>query len=364
MMELRTENLVVGYDKHPLIKNVNLRVKSGEVLTLIGPNGAGKSTILKTITKQLKILGGAVYIGDTSMSNMRDSEIARTLSMVMTERLQTELLSGRDVVASGRYPYTGTLGILSPEDKKKVKNAMEMVHAWNLKDRDFTAISDGQRQRILLARAICQEPEIIILDEPTSFLDIRHKLELLAILKKMVLEKQMTVIMSLHELDLAQKISDQVICVHGDHIEKYGAPEEIFTSDYIRKLYGITRGSYNAEFGCVEMEPPAGEPRVFVIGGNGSGIPVYRKLQRQGIPFATGVLHTNDADYQVAKELAARVITEKPFECISQESFQGALEIMEKCREVYCPLKDFGTMNKKNLELFKKAEKSGKLKQI
>ena len=112
------------------------------------------------------------------------------------------------------------------------------------------------------------------------------------------------------------------------------------------------------------MEPPAGEPRVFVIGGNGSGIPVYRKLQRQGIPFATGVLHTNDADYQVAKELAARVITEKPFECISQESFQGALEIMEKCREVYCPLKDFGTMNKKNLELFKKAEKSGKLKQV
>ena len=122
-----------------------------------------------------------------------------------------------------------------------------MVHAWDLKDRDFTAISDGQRQRILLARAICQEPEIIILDEPTSFLDIRHKLELLAILKKMVLEKQMTVIMSLHELDLAQKISDQVICVHGDHIEKYGAPEEIFTSDYIRKLYGITRGSYNAD---------------------------------------------------------------------------------------------------------------------
>ena len=124
MMELRTENLVVGYDKHPLIKNVNLRVKSGEVLTLIGPNGAGKSTILKTITKQLKILGGAVYIGDTSMSNMRDSEIARTLSMVMTERLQTELLSGRDVVASGRYPYTGKFGILSEDDWAKVDEAI------------------------------------------------------------------------------------------------------------------------------------------------------------------------------------------------------------------------------------------------
>ena len=269
-----------------------------------------------------------------------------------------------DVVATGRYPYTGTLGILSEEDKQKVRNAMETVHAWDLKDRDFTAISDGQRQRILLARAICQEPEIIILDEPTSFLDVRHKLELLAILKKMVLEKQVTVIMSLHELDLAQKISDQVICVHGDYIEKYGTPEEIFTSDYIKKLYGITRGSYNAEFGCVEMEAPAGEPEIFVIGGNGSGIPVYRKLQRQGIPFITGVLHTNDADYQVARELAGEVIAEKPFECISRENLEKALEAMKKCREVYCPLKDFGTMNAGNKELLKEAEKSGKLKEM
>ena len=114
------------------------------------------------------------------------------ISGVMIGYICSELMTCEDVVSTGRYPYTGTLGILSPEDKEKVKNAMEMVHAWDLKDRDFTAISDGQRQRILLARAICQEPEIIILDEPTSFLDIRHKLELLAILKKMVLEKQMT----------------------------------------------------------------------------------------------------------------------------------------------------------------------------
>ena len=361
---LVTDKFKVGYGKKVILSNVNLMAEPGRVLTLIGPNGSGKSTILKSIVKQLKSLGGVVYLNGKATSEMKEAEIAKSLSMVMTEHIHPELMSCRDVVATGRYPYTGTLGILSAEDKEKVKSAMEMVHAWDLKDRDFTAISDGQRQRILLARAICQEPEIIILDEPTSFLDIRHKLELLAILKKMVLEKQMTVIMSLHELDLAQKISDQVICVHGDHIEKYGAPEEIFTSDYIRKLYGITRGSYNAEFGCVEMEPPAGKPEVFVIGGNGSGIPVYRKLQRQGIPFVTGVLHTNDADYQVAKELAAKVITEKPFECISESAFEEALEFMGKCEKVYCPLKDFGIMNEKNRELLKKAKETGKLNQI
>lgn len=354
-----TDQLTVGYDGKPLIREINIQLKKGEILTLIGPNGAGKSTILKSITRQLATISGTVYLDKQLMSQMSNKEVSQKLAVVLTERMRPELMTCEDIVATGRYPYTGTLGILSAEDKVKVKEAMETVHAWDLKDRDFTAISDGQRQRILLARAICQEPEIIVLDEPTSFLDIRHKLELLTILKQMVLDNQLTVIMSLHELDLAQKVSDKVICVHGEHIEKYGAPEEIFTSDYIRNLYGITRGSYNAAFGCVEMEPPKGTPQIFVIGGNGSGIPIYRKLQRQGISFAAGVLHTNDVDYQVASALAAQVVAEKPFECISQKNYENAAELMKQCQKVICPLKEFGTMNAANKELLNLARKLG-----
>lgn len=354
-----TDQLTVGYDGKPLIREINIQLKKSEILTLIGPNGAGKSTILKSITRQLATISGTVYLDKQLMSQMSNKEVSQKLAVVLTERMRPELMTCEDIVATGRYPYTGTLGILSAEDKVKVKEAMETVHAWDLKDRDFTAISDGQRQRILLARAICQEPEIIVLDEPTSFLDIRHKLELLTILKQMVLDNQLTVIMSLHELDLAQKVSDKVICVHGEHIEKYGAPEEIFTSDYIRNLYGITRGSYNAAFGCVEMEPPKGTPQIFVIGGNGSGIPIYRKLQRQGIPFAAGVLHTNDVDYQVASALAAQVVAEKPFECISQKNYENAAELMKQCQKVISPLKEFGTMNAANKELLNLARKLG-----
>lgn len=360
----RTDQLTVGYDGKPLIREINIQLKKGEILTLIGPNGAGKSTILKSITRQLATISGTVYLDKEKMAKMTNKEVSQKLAVVLTERMRPELMTCEDIVATGRYPYTGTLGILSAEDKTKVKKSMETVHAWDLKDRDFTAISDGQRQRILLARAICQEPEIIVLDEPTSFLDIRHKLELLTILKQMVLDHQLTVIMSLHELDLAQKISDKVICVHGEYIEKYGAPEEIFTSEYIQKLYGITRGSYNAAFGCVEMDPPRGEPQVFVIGGNGSGIPYYRKLQRQGIPFAAGVLHTNDVDCQVAGALADQVITEKPFESISQESYDKAVELMKKCQKVICPLKDFGTVNAANRELFRLARELGILAEL
>ena len=306
---VHSEQMTVGYDGKPLIRDIEIRLNRGEILTLIGPNGAGKSAILKSLTRQLKLVGGTVYLDQKLMSQMSGKEVAQKLAVVTTERIRPELMTCEDIVATGRYPYTGTLGILSEGDWEKVHKAMEMVHALDFKDRDFTEISDGQRQRILLARAICQEPEVIVLDEPTSFLDIRHKLELLSILKKMVLEHHTAVLMSLHELDLAQKISDYVICVHGDRIEKYGTPEDIFTSEYIHHLYGITTGSYNASFGCLEMGAPAGKPQVFVIGGNGRGIPVYRKLQRAGIPFIAGVIHSNDLDYDVAKALAAEVIS-------------------------------------------------------
>lgn len=356
-----TDKLTVGYDGKPLIKNIEIKLNRGKMLTLIGPNGAGKSTILKSITKQLKAISGAVYLDQKLMGKMTNKEVAQKLSVVLTERMRPELMTCQDVVATGRYPYTGTLGILSKEDKEKVYQSMKLVHAWDLRDRDFTAISDGQRQRILLARAICQEPEIIILDEPTSFLDIRHKLELLAILKNMVLEKNVSVIMSLHELDLAQKISDFVICVNGEYIEKYGTPEEIFTSEYIRHLYGITTGSYNSEFGSIEMEAFHGKPEVFVIGGNGSAISVYRKLQRNRIPFATGIIHRNDTDYQVAKNLAETVISEEPFEPISEQNYCKAKEILGNCSKVICCLKEFGTINRKNQELLQEAERQGKI---
>lgn len=350
-----TENMTVGYGKIPLIEQIEIHVKRGEIVTLIGPNGSGKSTILKSIIGQLGLLGGAVYLDGAAMGGMTEGQIARRMSILMTERVHPELMSCADVVGTGRYPYTGRLGILGAEDLKKVQEALELVNAGELAGRNFLEISDGQKQRVLLARAICQEPEVIVLDEPTSFLDIRHKLELLTVLKDLVHQKQVAVLMSLHELDLAQKLSDYIVCVNQNSIERCGTPEEIFTSDYIEKLYGIKKGSYQAELGCLEMEPVKGEPKVFVIGGNGSGIPVYRKLQRKGIPFAAGILHENDMEYPVAKALATEVILELPFEPIRDETYDSAAAVLtavlRRGGQVICCLDHFGTMNEKNRSL-------------
>ena len=357
----RTQNLTVGYDGNPLIRDITINVEKGEILTLIGPNGAGKSTILKSITRQLKAIAGTVEIDSRDLKSLTHRELATRMAVVLTERMKPELMTCRDIVSTGRYPYTGRLGLLTQEDEQKVSAAMEAVHALDLSERDFNAISDGQRQRILLARAICQEPEIIILDEPTSFLDIRHKLELLSILRGMAKEKGITVIMSLHEIDLAQKISDKILCVKGESIESYGAPEEVFDEKGIRALYDIHDGYYDPCFGSIELPRPDGEPEVLVLSGCGRGIPIYRALQKENLPFCAAILYTNDLDYQLARLLSSEVIEEKPFHEISDSAFDRAMERVKSCKYVIDAGCEIGPCNRRMEELIRAAEKLGKL---
>lgn len=359
--QLTMRDLTVGYDRIPLIKNINLGVRPGEILTLIGPNGSGKSTILKTITKQLKTIGGSVFLGKESMRELTDREISRHLSMVMTERIHTELLSGRDVVATGRYPYTGRLGILSQQDWKKVDEAIALVHAGEVQQQDFRRISDGQRQRLMLARAICQDTQVLILDEPTSYLDMGFKLDILTTIRMLARKKNLAVIMSLHELDLAQKISDTIACVKGDRIDRVGTPEEIFSGDYVQQLYGVKSRQFDPQTGQVFMERPEGIPEVFVIGGGGTGLAVYNRLQRQNIPFAAGILQENDVEYAAASALAACVFSEKAFFPVSEETFLRAKQMLDDCDACICALTEFGPYNEKNRQLYEYAKKLGKV---
>lgn len=251
----RISDLSAGYDKKVVVEGVDLEVRAGDVVALIGPNGSGKSTILKTVIGQLPELSGTVYLDGETMRSRSRNDVARRMAILMTARVEPELMTCRDVVSSGRYPYTGRLGVLRDEDKKIVEQSLSQVDALAFADAPFSTVSDGQRQRILLARALCQQPQLIVLDEPTSFLDIRYKLELLSVLKRMVRENDLAVLLSLHELDLARRISDTVICVAGDHIDRIGTPEEIFTSDYIAQLYHLERGKYDECFSTLEFVP-------------------------------------------------------------------------------------------------------------
>lgn len=351
-----TKDLAVGYHGKTLIHDISIGIEQGEIVTLIGPNGSGKSTILKSITKHLAAIHGTVFVGKDELGQLSYKELSKKMAVVLTERIKPELMTCREVVASGRYPYTNHLGVLSAEDEEIVNRSMEQVNVLDLAQRSYDAISDGQRQRILLARAICQQPEIIILDEPTSFLDIRHKVELLGMLRKMAKENGTTVIMSLHEIDLAEKVSDKIVCVKGDVISRFGTPEEIFRETHIHELYSIEESIFNIDFGSIELPKIEGEPDVFVISACGSGIDVYRRLQKDRIPFYAGILYTNDIDYQVAKSLATEIAAERPFVSISDGAYQRALELMERCSRVIVCDFPIGECNQRLLDLVEAAK--------
>ena len=256
----QTQDLAIGYGKTPLLQNIGIGVQRGQILALIGPNGAGKSTLLKTLAGQLAAQSGAVLLQGQNLTTYTPNARARKMALMLPHTRHTELTTCFDVAAAGRYPYTGRLGILSEQDRMQVRDALHLVQADELADRDFTKISDGQRQRVLLARAVCQQPEIIMLDEPTSFLDIKGKIELLTILRQLAQEKQVAVIVSLHELELAQKIADTVVCVSPQGVSGVMTPKDAFAAENIRALYRLTKEQYEALYGPQPEREPERRP--------------------------------------------------------------------------------------------------------
>lgn len=354
----RTEDLTVGYNGKPLIRGIDISLDKGKILTLIGANGAGKSTILKTVSRQLAPIHGNIFIGDKDLSRISGKELAQKLSVVLTERIHPEMMTCAEVTAMGRFPYTNMFGKLTAADKKIVWEALERVHAQDLSDMDFNTLSDGQKQRILLARAICQEPEVLILDEPTAYLDIRYKIELLQTLRELSRTKGTTIIMSLHEIDLAMKISDDLLCLKDNSVLACGPAERILTGKFAEELFDIRTGSYNLLFGSVELPGLKGKPRIFIIGGNGHGAQWYRLFQKKGIPFASGILFENDTDCQIAEALSEWVIKSPAFEPISEAKIEEAKEVMRMCGCVLDTGAQIGPLNSANAELIRTAEEN------
>ena len=210
---LETKDLSVGYHGKVLIEDIPLHVERGRIVTLIGPNGSGKSTILKTIIGQLSKVSGTVVLDGKAMEAWSRNEVARRMAILMTARMDPELMTCRDVVSSGRYPYTGRLGILQPEDQAIVERSLEQVGGAEFADRPFSAISDGQRQRILIARAVYKDPEFIFLDEATNALDANNEKEIMEHLHRFY--RGRTVVVVAHRLSTVRDADNIVVLDKG-----------------------------------------------------------------------------------------------------------------------------------------------------
>ena len=254
-VRLEVQGVSAGYGKEPVISGADFTVRAGEILALIGPNGAGKSTLLKSIALRLAPMTGVICLNGKDLTKMTPGERAQKMSVLLTGQPETEWMTCTEMVSQGRYPYTGRLGILSDKDKAAVKYAMERMSVLELAEKLYCSISDGQKQRVLLARALAQEPEVLVLDEPTSYLDIRYQLELMEALRSLAREEQVAVVVSLHELELARRYADRILCIREGCVDKAGTPQEIFSSGYVEKLFEIPYGSLDSLYGNAGGDP-------------------------------------------------------------------------------------------------------------
>ncbi|PBF74700.1 ABC transporter ATP-binding protein [Clostridioides difficile] len=356
---LKTNNLSVGYNNKVVISNINVEVKNGEILCLLGSNGAGKTTLLRSLSKLISPIKGEIYLNGVNINCISRKALSKKMALVLTNRLLGDLMTVQDIVNIGRYPYTGFFGSLSKKDLIMVDEALESVDALHLKKRYFDELSDGEKQKVLVARALVQEPEIIILDEPTTHLDIKHRLELINILKKLSKEKSISVILSLHEIDIALKSCDKVALIKNNKVIAYGQPEDVVDEDIINSLYELDDKNFNSLLGSVEISNKS-KNEVFIIGGGGKATPIYRAFTKKGIGLYSGIIHENDIDYEIGRTMGIKMCTENPFEPISDESFDLAIRNLNDSKIIIDTGFSVGETNKRNIDIIKEALKLDK----
>jgi iron complex transport system ATP-binding protein len=240
-LALRTRDLAVGYrtrrSRRAVLEHVNLGVRAGELVCLLGPNGIGKSTLLRTLAKMQPALWGSVELGGADLRSITHAELARRLGVVLTERIVVEALPVRRIVELGRYPHSGLFGRITDRDRRVVDWAIDAVGARQLADRDFSRLSDGERQRVMIARALAQEPVLLVLDEPTAFLDVPSRVEVMGLLRQLTREGPLAVVVSTHDLELALRTADLVWLVMPGGEMTTGAPEDVVLSGGLAQAF-------------------------------------------------------------------------------------------------------------------------------
>jgi iron complex transport system ATP-binding protein len=359
---LACRDLTVGYEGKAVLSGLNLVFKAGEFVSLLGPNGAGKTTLLRTLSRHLAPIAGEIAVAGLALTALSATELARVMAVVLTDKVAPPLFSVAEFVALGRYPYTDFLGRLGADDRRVVDRSLAAVNAHHLARRTFTDLSDGERQKALVARALAQQPRILLLDEPTLHLDLKHRVEVMGILRDLCRNAGITVVASLHDVDVAAKVSDRVALVKAGGLAAWGTPETVLTGESVADLYEFHQAgaSFSNQLGSIELRGDGRRGRAFVVAGMGSGAQVLRLLAKRGFAISTGVLHTNDLDFHVARSLGAECLSQPPMETVGADTLAAARTSLDGCDLVIDCGFEVGGLNQGNLTLLESAAQSGK----
>lgn len=258
MEAIRVENLTVAYENHTIIENMNLSLPKGKINIIIGGNGCGKSTLLKTISRINKPVSGEIFINQKNIKKVKEKEIAREVAFLPQGPVCPNGITVRELVAYGRFPYQKMIGGLSSHDQEVINWAIEQTGLSEFADRAVENLSGGQRQRAWIAMTLAQETEIIMLDEPTTYLDLSYQLEVLEILQKLNRKRNITVVVVLHEINNAFKFADHIVGLKKGKVICEGRPMDVITEETLKTIYGIEAQLKKSETGdypvCIEYE--------------------------------------------------------------------------------------------------------------
>jgi len=367
MVTLSIDGVDCSYGSIDVVKDVSFDVKKGEFLGILGPNGSGKTTLLKSISRVLKPKKGMILISDKDIYQMKSLDVAKQLAVVPQETPVSFDFSALEVVLMGRNPHMPRFKMESKEDFEIAKASMELTRTWEFADRPVTELSGGERQRVIIARALTQEPQILLLDEPTTHLDISNQLEIMDLIKCLCVTRKLLIVAVFHDFNLAARYCDSIILLKDGKIVAVGNAEETLTSENVKKVFSVDT--------IVKKHPITGQLHVIPISrpivlvqksllihlicGGGTGSQVMKTLLDEGYRITAGVLNLLDTDHETAQLLSIPTTNEAPFSPITDESHKANLRVINKANVVVVTPTQFGEGNLRNLDAAKTALENG-----
>ncbi len=360
MVLIRVQGVDCYYDSEEILENISFKADEGEFLGILGPNGAGKTTLLNTLCGQLKPRVGTVLISGEDISGIPQKKLAQTMAVVPQTSPTYLDFTVLDIVLMGRSPHLSRLEGEGSRDFQIALEAMATARVSHLARKSITQLSGGERQRVIIARALAQEPQILLLDEPTLHLDISNQLEIMEVLRNLCREKKLLIIAVFHDFNLAVKYCNRLLLLHKRKIVALGEAEEVLTKDNVAKVFGVdvyirhhplTNSLYFIPLSATpRTEVRSSSFKVHLICGGGSGAYLMKRLTEEGFTVSTGVLNILDSDYEVAQQLPISTIPEAPFSPITEHAHQANVrQILSSDAAI---ISDFplGSGNLRNLE--------------
>lgn len=354
------------YGSVKILDGIDFSASHGELLGVIGPNGSGKTTLLRTISRILKPKVGTILLEGRDVQGMKDKEFSRNFAAVPQDTTINFDFSALDIVLMGRNPHLGRLELEGEEDIEIARRCMELTNCWHLAERPITELSGGERQLVIIARALTQEPKVLLLDEPTSHLDINYQIEIMELLKRLTSEEKLIVVAVIHDLNLAAQYCDRLALLHKGKIVSLGTQAQVLTAEHIKNTFGadVIIKKHALTDHCFISPVPSllkrqnkneAELTIHLICGGGEGASLMHELCERGYRVTAGVVNMLDTDQEVAKLLNIPVVTEAPFSPITEEAFQAHLALIDKANVVVLCNTPFGYGNLKNLEVAERA---------